>query len=327
VMGFAGLTLAWHRAIPLMGEAAQGLSLLLGLLTAALFVAALLGSGLRFHRHPEALADDLRHPLRHAFVAALPAAGLLLASVLVTLFSDASSPEAADTLGLRPLARGLWWVSSLGQLGITLWVMQRWWNGPKGQGLTWSAVTPALMIPVVGNVLAPLAGVPLGHAEWSAAQFGLGVVFWPVVLTLLMVRLATQGLWPERTLPSSFILIAPPAVIGLSSLQLGAPLLLGWMLWGVALFTLLWVGMLLKRMGSQPFGMAHWGVSFPLAALSSLTLRLAETQGFLSLLGPLLLALTTLVFCGLTLATVRGLREGTLLAPEAVASIQPVSAP
>jgi tellurite resistance protein len=40
-------------------------------------------------------------------------------------------------------------------------------------------------------------------------------------------------------------------------------------------------------------------------------------------LGPVLLALASLVILGLCFATVRGLRDGSLLAPEPVAPIAP----
>jgi tellurite resistance protein len=43
-------------------------------------------------------------------------------------------------------------------------------------------------------------------------------------------------------------------------------------------------------------------------------------------MGVLLLAVTSMVVLWLCFATVRGLRDGTLLAPEPLASIQPVSA-
>jgi tellurite resistance protein len=169
----------------------------------------------------------------------------------------------------------------------------------------------------VGNVLVPLAGVPLGQPEWAAAKFGIGLLFWPVVLVLLLVRLVHQGMWPERLLPSTFIFIAPPAAVGLSALRLGAPILVGWALWGVALFSLLWVASLLRRIADQPFGMAHWGMSFPMAALTALTLKLAPA-GPLSMLGIAMLALTSLLIAALTLATLRGLRDGSLLALETV---------
>jgi len=65
----------------------------------------------------------------------------------------------------------------------------------------------------------------------------------------------------------------------------------------------------------QPFGMAHWGMSFPLAAFTSLTLRMTHAPGgaWLQLPATLLLAITSLLILGLTLSTWRGLRHGHLL--------------
>lgn len=315
VMGLCGLSLAWRRAAPLMGDLASGIAIVLGGLAALVLAVLLVASVLRLQRHPEAWRDDLAHPVRHTFVATVPVSLILLATVAVGLF------------GPHPAARALWWIGSLGQLGVTLWVMGRWWRGPQTGGLPWQAVTPALIIPVVGNVLVPLAGVELGHVPWSAAQFGIGVLFWPLVLALLVVRIAVQGLWQERLMPSVFILVAPPAVIGLSALQLGAPVLVGWMCWGMALFCGLWAATLLRRIVAQAFTVAHWGLSFPMAAFAGLTLQLAGTDGPMAVLAPVLLALTSLIVLGLGMGTVRGLLQGTLLAPEPVAMLQPVGAP
>jgi tellurite resistance protein len=168
--------------------------------------------------------------------------------------------------------------------------------------------------------------VPLGHLEWSAAQFGIGLLFWPVVLVLLVVRLVVQGSWPERMQPTVFIVIAPPAVVAMSALQLGAPLLLVWMVWGMAVFAFLWAATQARAIASMSFGLTHWALSFPLAALAALTLRLAAPGSGLAVLGPVLLALASLVILGLCLGTVRGLRDGSLLAPEPVAPIVPAAA-
>jgi tellurite resistance protein len=146
---------------------------------------------------------------------------------------------------------------------------------------------------------------------------------------LLAARIVLQGLWPERLLPATFIFIAPPAVVGLSALQLGAPLLVGWALWGMALFSTAWCASLARRIAAMPFGLPHWGLSFPLAAMAALTLRLLPTEGAartpMMLLGIALLALAALVISALALGTLRGLREGSLLVPEPVAPI--VAAP
>ena len=166
VMGLSGLALAWRRAVPLMGEPALALSIALGGLAAAVFLALAGLSVLRLQRHPEAWAEDLRHPVRHAFVATLPVSLILLGTLGVAL----DGPGA--------LAAAVWWTGSLGQLAVTVWVLSRWWAGNRAGGLQWATVTPVLIIAVVGNVLVPLAGVELGHAEWAAAQFGIGLLFW-----------------------------------------------------------------------------------------------------------------------------------------------------
>jgi len=307
VMGLSGLALAWHRALPLMGPAAAGAALAIGGLAAAVFTLLALATAFRGWRHPEAWREDRRHPVRHTFVATLPIATLLLATVGTAL--------QLPTMLVRPV----WWLGSVSQVGVTVWVLARWWLGNAPGGLQWAGVTPALFIPIVGNVLAPLGGVPLGHAEWAAAQFGIGLLAWPVVMVLVLTRLATHGAWPDRLRPTAFIFIAPPAVVGLSALQLGAPPLLAWMCWGMALFALLWVLPLARGIAAQPFDLPHWAVSFPLAALTALTLVLAGAGGgVMAVLGPLLLAVSSLVVAGLSLATVRGLREGRLLVPEPV---------
>lgn len=303
-MGLSGLALAWHRAVPLMGEMAGAVAMLVGGAAALSLLVLLVATAWRGWHHAEAWREDRVHPVRNTFIATLPIATLLVGTVGVALF------------GPNPVAHALWWAGSLGQLFTTAWVLGRWWGR-----LAWPSVTPALFIPIVGNVLVPLAGVPLGHTEWAVAQFGVGLLFWPVVLVLIVVRTAVQGLWPERLRPTIFIFIAPPAVVGLSALQLGAPLLLGWMCWGMALFSFLWVGTQAKVIAALPFALPHWALSFPIAALAALTLRLATPGSPLNVLGPLLLALASLVVLALLLATLRGLRDGSLLAPEPVAPL------
>ena len=317
VMGLAGLALAWHRATPLMGEAAVAVAWAFGGLAAVVFAVLAVATALRARHHPEAWADDRRHPVRHTFIATLPISMILLATVAVAL----TGPSAA--------ARWLWGTGALAQLFVTVWLMARWFRGNGAGGLQWASVTPALFVPIVGNVLVPLAGVPLGQLAWSVAQFGVGLMFWPVVMVLIVVRIAVQGGWPERLLPTAFIFIAPPTVVGLSALQLGAAPLVCWALWGLAVFSLAWVGTLGQRIAALPFGLTHWGMSFPLAALAAFTLRLAGPEygaPALAVLGPALLALATLVVLALLLGTVRGLRDGSLLAPEPVAMITAVSA-
>lgn len=310
VMGLAGLALAWHRAVPLMGEPAASAAAVLALLAGIVFVALAVFTVLRALRHPEAWAEDRRHPVRHTFVATLPVGAMLVATACTA------------TLAPHPVLQALWWLGAIGQLVVTWWVLSRWWKPAGGSaGIGWASITPGLFIPIVGNVLAPLGGVAYGHTDWSAAQFGIGLLFWPMVTALLLVRLVVQGPWPERLRPSVFIFIAPPAAVGLAALQLGAPPMLGWICWGIALFSAAWVAVQAKAIAAMPFGISHWALSFPLAALAALSLRLAEPGSALAVLAPMLLALASLVIAALVVATLRGLRDGTLPAAEPVATI------
>ncbi len=309
VMGLCGLALAWKSAAPLLGEVAVGIALVVGVLALGVFVVVGVASLVRLQRYPEAVQEDLRHPIRHAFFAAIPISMMLLATV-------------AHALELRGLAvHVLWLGGSLLQVWVTVWALGSWLQGAPA-GKLWPSITPVLFIPVVGNVLAPLAGVGLGYSSWAYAQMGIGMLFWPVVLALLIARVIQHSPLPDRLLPTWMITVAPPAVLGIDMLHAGLPAVAGG-LWGVALFFVLWAGTLAKRMVSQPFELPFWGLSFPLAAFSALSLQLANTAdyGWLQVPALVALAVTSLVILGLVLGTVRGLRNGSLLAPEVVAPI------
>ena len=82
-----------------------------------------------------------------------------------------------------------------------------------------------------------------------------------------------------------------------------------------------------RRIAAQPFNVSFWAFSFPLAAFSVLTLRLAELGqiGAMQTAGVLMLAISSIAILWLCFPTYRGLRDGSLLAPEPVASITPVA--
>lgn len=314
VMSVAGLALAWLRAVPVLGELAGAAALVLAALAALAFGVLVLFSWIRWQVQGQAVADELAHPERHAFVGAIPASLLLLATLGVSL------------LGSSAWLAAVWWIGSLAQWAVTVWILARWLNPSRATGLDWPALNPGLLIPVIGNVLAPLAGGALGAGPWAAAQFGVGVLLWLLVLALLLVRVASQGLWPERLLPATFNAIAPPALIGVGALQLGGPPVLAWMCWGVALVFLLVCGALGRRILVQPFAIGFWAIGFPLAAFAALTLRLTVYLPALQPLALPALALASLAVLLLALSSWKAWQQGTLLAPEAPAVALSVTA-
>ena len=326
VMGLSGLALAWHNATPLLGGLAVAMAHGLGWVAVGVALVLAVLSLVRWQHHPQAAYEDMGHPVRHVFVAAMPISLILLATVATAL------------TGPSRFALLIWLLGSAWQFGVTAWALSRWLAlpapaaraaaGPTATLPLWPSVTPALLIPVVGNVLAPLAGVTLGMAPWSAAQFGVGLLLWPVVLALMLVRVGVAGVWPARLSPTTFITVAPPAVVGLGLLQLDAPPLLAWMAWGMALFFLVWAARVVRLMLTQPFSMTFWALSFPLAAFSALTLRLAQHAPWpFQALALTLLPLVSLLIAALLWATFQGLRRGSLLMPEPGPALQGPASP
>lgn len=311
VMGWCGLSLAWLRATDLFGDTALGLGLVGGLFSAVLFVLLCIACVIRLNAHPHAVAADLRHPVRHAFMATLPVSILLLANLGIHLFWGTSST-------LNTLLTFVWCVGSMLEIAATVWVLSRWLNSAENGGFQWATFTPVFFIPVVGNVLAPIGGVPIGLENWATAQFGVGLFFWPILQTMLFVRVAQAGPLPARMAPTWFIALVPPSLIGLSLLQLNAPVAVVWTVWGIGAFILALVLTKIHTIREHAFGMPYWATSFPSAAFTTFTLRMSQERGgaWLALPATVMLALTSLLILGLTLQTWRGLRHGHLLVPE-----------
>jgi tellurite resistance protein len=306
VMGWIGLTLAWFQSAP----ADTGIPIpaqLASWVTVVLFALVLLTNVVRTWRHPQALRADLRHPVRMAFTASA-AIALVLMATLGVLWGQADAAWV----------QAVWWAGSLLEFSITVWVMSRCLRAPEAGGMAWPSITPLLIIPIVGNVLVPLAGLNWPYSGWVSAQFGLGVFLWPLVVGLLLVRWIQAGPLPARMTPTLFILVAPPSAIGLVLLQWPAPVALAWACWGVALLSLLWALSQWRVIAGLNFGMPHWGMSFPLAAFSALCLRLGRLPDGQWLLQPGLWALwaTSLIILWLSVKSVQGLLNGRLLQPE-----------
>ncbi len=300
VMGWGGLGLAWWRSsVVFPEELSRVLSAVAGAVAFAVYLLLIALNTVRLVRHRDALREDLAHPVRHAFAGAFPVSTILLCALLALM------PGASGW------AKGLFVIALVIQAWVTVWVVSGWIR----RGLSWPRVTPVVMIPIVGNVLVPLAGVPLGFETVSLGYLAVGLLMWPVVLALLLVRSASVPL-PEPLLPSWFILIAPPAITGPALLAFGAP---GWMIpvsFGVALFFFLCSLTLVPRLGRLKFGMPFWALSFPCAALSALTSFAATRSPALIPVAQILMLLVTGLILWLSVQTIRGLAAGRLLVAE-----------
>ncbi|MDP1526156.1 MAG: SLAC1 anion channel family protein [Rhodocyclaceae bacterium] len=301
VMGTTGLAIAWKKAHVVLGVP-EGIGCALTLWAAGLFSVLTLIYLSKLTRCWPAVQHEFAHPVRINFFPAFSISLLLLA--------------AAFTERQPELATGLWSVGVLLHLGFTITVMSSWIHHTH---YDIKHANPAWFIPVVGNVIVPVAGVTLAPPEISWFFFSIGLVFWLVLMTIVMYRLFFHEPLPERLTPTLFILIAPPAVGFIAWVKLNGGNIDAFarILYYVALFMTLLLASNALRFFRVRFFLSAWAYSFPLAAITIATLVMAENLGGLFLpLGVLLLTVLTLVLALLTGRTLLGIKRGEICQPE-----------
>jgi tellurite resistance protein len=210
-----------------------------------------------------AASKEWAHPIKMNFVPAV--------SISLILLSIAWLPISA------PYSKLLWTAGVVLHLILTLYVMTQWMHHSKFEIVH---LNPAWFIPVVGNILVPIAGVEHAPIEVSWFFFSIGIIFWPVLLTIIMYRVIFHASMPERLMPTLFILIAPPAVGFISYLKLtGEVDAFAQLLYHSALFFTLLLFTQVRHFASLKFFLSWWAYSFPLAAITIATHADHERRG------------------------------------------------
>lgn len=301
VMGTAGLAIGWQKAAHLLGWP-NAVGLALTLLASVVFAITAIFYAAKLARHPEAVAAERLHPVRMNFFPTF-SIGILLLAIAWS--------------GPAPAAAGwLWAAGAAVHLGFTLMTMSSWIHHTHFEV---HHLNPAWFIPVVGNIIVPVVGVRYAPVEISWFFFSIGLVFWMILFTVVMYRLFFHAPLALRLTPTLFILLAPPSVgfIAYSNLVGGLDAF-GHILYHTALFLALLLASNALRFFRIPFFASAWAYSFPLAALSIATLRMAELGGspFFGVLGGALLVLTSGVIALLAARTVKAIAAGEICKPE-----------
>jgi len=288
IMGLGGLTIAWLRTEEILALSFSISPWLLGL-TTGLFIVLMVGYSIKVVKYRGEAAAEWLHPVKMNFVPTI--------SIALILLSIAWLPFSA------PYSKLLWLSGTALHLVLTLHVITQWMHRTQFEI---AHLNPAWFIPVVGNILIPIAGVQHAPAEISWFFFSIGIVFWPVLLAIIFNRVIFHGSLPERLMPTLFILIAPPAVGFLSYVKLtGEGDAFARILYYAALFfTILLIGQV-RWFARLKFYLSWWAYSFPLAAITISSLVMFKHTGnplFLRLSG-ILLAITTVVIAALFIRT------------------------
>lgn len=301
VMGLSGLTLAWMKAEHVLGIVTP-VPALLGATAAVVFVLVAVAYVAKIALHREAVVEEYHHPVKLHFLPTVSISLILLSIIALVQLPAAALPLFAFGVALH--------------FALTLTVLHNWFNKEHFQT---AHLNPAWFIPIVGNVLVPLIGVPLGFIELSWFFFSIGIVFWVVLFAIIVNRVLFHNPLPERLSPTLFILIAPPAVGFLSYVKLGGEVdAFARVLYYFALFLTIFLGTQLPRLMRSRFFLSWWAYSFPLAAITVATFEISAKLGdrVLHGAGVFLLGAVTLAVAGLVARTLVAVRRHEICLPE-----------
>jgi tellurite resistance protein len=194
-LGIAGLAQAWHAAVPVLGTP-QAVPDALDALDAALWlvlVGAYLAQGLQI------VLADLRDPVLSPFVSASALTAMLLAAALAT-----GAPAAGRVLVIVSLAV---------TIALGGWLTGEWMSG----GIDPDSMHPGYFLPTAaGGLIGAIAAAQVHLHALAEASFGIGVLCWVMLGSVILNRLFTRPALPSALVPTMAIELGIPAVAGLA---------------------------------------------------------------------------------------------------------------
>ncbi|MEA1988968.1 MAG: SLAC1 anion channel family protein [Pseudomonadota bacterium] len=261
IMGLTGLSIAFINLAQVY-ESTAILAKISLLFTLVLMLILLSMYSYKMIRFPREVIAELKHPIKMNFVPAI-SISLLLLSI------------AFYALGYTQMSQYSWIIGAILQLSLTYWVLYNWVHHDF---FTPEHSNPAWFIPIVGNIIVPIAGVHHAPVELSWFFFSIGLIFWIVVKSILVNRIIFHTPLQERLIPTLFIFIAPPAVGFISYLALNNHELnqFGMVLYffGLAMTLLMMVSV--GKFIKLSFALSWWAFTFPLAAMAIASYKMAQ---------------------------------------------------
>lgn len=299
-MGMAGLSIAFLRYSLLFSPSHTIGVGLLGL-AYVMFVSISVAYSLKFLQHREEVITEFNHPIKANFFSAI-AISLLLIAAATTEFQPAA-------------ARTLWILGSLLQLLLTIIIISRWIT--RSYEIAHS--NPTWFIPVVGNIIVPIAGVEFADKEILWFFFSIGLFFWLSLFTIVFYRIIFHPQLAQKFIPTLFILIAPPAVGFTSYLKLTGSLdVAARILLYIALFFVLLLLAMVRHFSQLTFTVSWWAYTFPLCAvtIAAINASIVLSSGVLAAIAGGLLLISTLVVGIVFFKTMKALYEKKLFEAE-----------
>lgn len=300
VMGLSGLTITYQKAALWLGFPAF-LGEMFMVLTTAVFIAVSFVYTKKFFTYKVAVMSEFSHPVRINFFAAISISMLMLAIIYKESFPTLSAI--------------FWYPGTFLHFYLTMHTIAFWIN--KNQQLDHS--NPAWFIPIVGNVLVPVAGVGFVDTGLLLYFFSVGMFFWIILFAVLLNRIIFHHQLAIKFMPTLFILIAPPAVGFIAYFKMfGVIDTFALFLFNLALFFTLLVLFMYKNFIRIKFFISWWAFVFPIAAMAISSMLMYHERGslFLQLLSYVMLSATTIIVAIVTYQTILHMKKGEICIQE-----------
>jgi tellurite resistance protein len=298
IMGFSGLTIVFQKASGILGYPSF-IGLSLSYATTIIFLCIVFAYLTKIFLYFEEVKAEFSHPVRVNFFAAISISFLLLAVVYEHL---------SPTISLY-----LWYIGTILQAYFTFYTISFWIN----KNLEIQHSNPAWFIPIVGNVLVPIAGDQIASIEILVYFYAVGMFFWLVLMAILLNRIIFHHQLVQKFMPTLFILVAPPAIGTISYVKItGSFDFFASFLYSLGIFFTFLLIFMYKNFLKLKFFISWWAFTFPLAAVTiSTLLAYHEThREIYAYIAQGLICITTVVIVLVLMNTVRNI--GHICVPE-----------
>jgi tellurite resistance protein len=300
IMGLSGLTIVFGKFYHMQWLPKIFYDVLL-FFTLALFLVITFLYGLKAIRHFDEVQADFKHRIRINFFSAISVSFLLLSIAFMTYWPF--------------LSMVMWWVGVVAHTFIMLYTISFWIQ----HNFEIHFMNPAWFIPVVGNMLVPIAGVEYMPKAFSFVYFAIGFFFWIILFAIFLNRAIFHHQLPQKFIPTLFILIAPPAIGFIAYIRITQSWdsFAAFMLF-IAYFFVALLLFLYRSFKNLEFFLSWWAFTFPLMAVTLASLVAFQVSQVLiyKYVSFLLFAIAIFVVSFVTWKTLGKMRKGEICVNE-----------
>ncbi len=258
IMGLGGLTLVYERLTSVFSFPIYFASLML-VVSTSLFFLVLIFYILKLVKFKNEVKKEFSHPIRINFFAAFSISMLILSIDYRHYNLEVS--EIFFVFG------------AFFHIFFTYYTIRFWINN----NLEMQHSNPAWFIPIVGNLIVPIAGKGFVDDSILYFYFSIGIFFWIILFSIILNRIIFHNQFAPKFMPTLFILIAPPAIGFISYIKLTGNLdFFAQILFNLGLFFTILVFVMYKNFVKIKFFISWWAFTFPMAAVTLSTILMYE---------------------------------------------------